>query len=153
MSHRSKCLALLLAVGAAALPSAVGAEESRLGLSWMSGEAIRGSFSGKDLAGIYPNGNPWTERIFENGTTDYREGIKHWRGEWWVANREFCFFYPPPGLGGCFRVVRISPNCFELYDFSGERGRADEPPALAQLWNGRMWLQSQPTTCEERPLS
>ena len=129
------------------------AEENRAGLSWLTSDAIRGTFSGKGLGGQYPNGNPWSESIFQNGTTDYREGQKRWFGQWWVKDREFCFSYPPPGLGGCFRVVRISTNCFELYEFSSVTAKADEPPDIADLWNGRMWLASQPTTCEERPSS
>ena len=83
----------------------------------------------------------------------YREGDKHWRGEWWVTDREFCFAYPPPGLGGCFRVTQVSANCYELYDFSSDAAKAEEPPNIADLWNGRMWLSTKPTTCEERPNS
>ena len=141
-------LLALLAFGRAA-----GAEERRSGLVWLSGDAIRGAFSGQNLGGIYPNGNLWSEAIDAGGSTDYREGAKHWLGQWWVTAREFCFSYPPPGLGGCFRVTRISVNCFELYDFSNDAAKAEEPPYLADLWNGRMWLASQPTTCEERPSS
>ena len=129
------------------------AEDNRAGLAWLTSDAIRGTFSGKALGGQYPNGNPWSESIFQNGTTDYREGHKHWFGQWWVREREFCFSYPPPGLGGCFRVVRISANCFELYEFSSVPAKAEEPPDIADLWNGRMWLTENPTTCEERPSS
>ena len=141
--------ALLLAVRAAARAE----DQSRSGLAWMPGDAIRGAFSAHSLRGVYPNGNVWSEVISGSGATDYREGAKHWLGKWWVTAAEFCFAYPPPGLGGCFRVTRISVNCFELYDFSGEHGQADEPPNLANRWNGRMWLGHLPTTCEERPSS
>ena len=143
-------IAVLLAVACPGLPKA---EESRSGFAWLSGVAIRGTFSGQKVGGLYPDGRLWSEVIEPNGLTDYRERDKHWRGEWWVTAREFCFSYPPPGLGGCFRVTRISANCFELYDFSSDTAKAEEPPHLADLWNGRMWLTSQPTTCEERPSS
>jgi hypothetical protein len=119
--------------------------------AWMPGAAIRSEFTGRPIAGIYPSGRPWTETIHSDGTTDYREGGKHWLGRWWIRDREFCFSYPPPGLGGCFRVVRTSANCYELYDFSGEAGRGEEPPHLDDLWNGRLWVADRPTTCEERP--
>jgi hypothetical protein len=117
----------------------------------MSGDDIRRELTGLALAGIYPSNSRWTETIGADGTTDYREGEKHWQGTWWLRDREFCFSYPPPGVGGCFRVTRISANCYELYDFSGEQGRAEEPPNIAMLWNGRMWRQDSPTTCEARP--
>lgn len=129
------------------------AEENRTGIAWLTGDAIRTTFSGQPVGGLYPNGRLWSEAIGTDSTTDYREGDKHWRGRWWVTEREFCFAYPPPGLGGCFRVTRVSANCFELYDFSGNAAKAEEPPHLADLWNGRMWLSSQATTCEDRPSS
>ena len=140
-------LALLCMIGLAGASSAT--EDDRRGLAWMSGDSIRGSFQSKKIAGQYPNGNLWFEQIFADGRTDYREGEKHWIGQWWVTAREFCFSYPPPGLGGCFRVVRLSPNCFELYDFSGELAREEAPPSLPSLWNGRMWLHDISTTCEQ----
>lgn len=129
------------------------AADATAGLAWMTGAAIQGTFGGQPLAGTYPTGKTWTESIRADGSTDYREGEKHWQGKWWVTDREFCFAYPPGTAGGCFRVVRVSPNCFELYDYTGALGKADAPPSLRGAWNGRMWVTSQPTTCEERPLS
>lgn len=145
--------AVLAVAVAAAIPASAGAEESRSGLIWMPGTEISDAFSGKALAGIYPSDKIWAEAIHGDGTTDYREGPNNWKGRWWTTAREFCFEYPPPGEGGCFRVVRISVNCFELYDFTSTHGRAEEPPNLADVWNGRMWYADKPTTCEERPNS
>jgi hypothetical protein len=119
----------------------------------MSGEEIRQSFAGKSLAGVYPSNQLWSEHIFADGRTDYREGGKHWQGEWWVTEQEFCFRYPLPGNGGCFRVVRVNRNCFELYETLGMPGRAEAPWSPAAGWNGRMWLASEPPTCPERPVS
>lgn len=127
------------------------AGEDRSGLVWLSGEEIRTMFSGKPLAGIYPSDRPWTETIGADGTTDYREGTNHWQGSWWVRDREFCFSYPPPGVGGCFRITRISDNCFELYEFASRLGQDETPPNIARLWNGRMWHADRQTTCEARP--
>lgn len=139
-----------LAIGSSPLAEA---EENRSGLAWMSGRAITEAFAGKSLKGLYPNGNVWTEEIYADSRTDYREGPKHWKGNWWVTDKEFCFAYPPPGLGGCFRVTKISLNCFELYDFSGEAAHLPEPPFIGDRWNGRMWYADRPTTCEEKPSS
>jgi hypothetical protein len=118
--------------------------------AWMTGDAIRQEFSGKGLAGHYPSGAPWTELIRTDGTTDYREGPKHWQGKWWATSQEFCFSYPAPGNGGCFRVVRVSTNCFELYDYTDNKN-LETPPTEADRWNGRFWFADHPTTCEERP--
>lgn len=145
--------ALSLMVAIATLTAGARAEDTLPNLAWMTGAAIQGTFGGQPIAGTYPTGKPWTETVRANGSTDYREGEKHWQGKWWVTQREFCFAYPPGTAGGCFRVVRVSPNCFELYDFTGELGKADAPPSLTGAWNGRMWVTNQPTTCHERPLS
>lgn len=119
--------------------------------AWMTGESIRHEFSGKGLSGHYPSGAFWTEMIRNDGTTDYREGPKHWQGKWWATSLEFCFSYPAPGNGGCFRVVRVSANCFELYDFTNSKGIGETPPTETDRWNGRFWFADRPTTCEERP--
>jgi hypothetical protein len=117
----------------------------------MSADEITATFKGEVLAGLYPSNTPWAESIHADGTTDYREGLKHWQGTWWAGDREFCFSYPPPGVGGCFRITRISANCYELYDFSQAAGSDETPPDVAGLWNGRMWHANRPTTCEARP--
>ena len=127
--------------------------DERAGLVWMSGDAIRGTFAGEHLQGVYPSGNRWTEQIKIGGKSDYREEARHWVGDWWVDGDAFCFRYPPPGLGGCFRIARVSTNCFELYGVTGAEGGAREPPVLADRWNGRMWLSRQATTCEQNPVS
>ena len=142
---------LLTALAAVPCAPPPHAEEDRSGLAWMSGEDIRQSFSGKPIAGLYPSEKQWSEQINADGTTDYREGANHWLGRWWIQDREFCFSYPPPGMGGCFRVTRISANCYELYEFGSPRGTDEAPPDIANLWNGRMWHADQPTTCENRP--
>jgi len=144
----SPCILTLLAL-LAVTPAA--GEEDRSGLVWLSGDEIRSGFAGKPLAGLYPSERPWTEFIHSDGTTDYREGANHWKGEWWIRGREFCFSYPPPGVGGCFRVTRVSANCYELYEFDSAVGGEDTPPTLANMWNGRMWEADKPTTCEARP--
>ena len=124
-------------------------EDERLGLAWMAGDEIRTVFAGRRLSGIYPNLSQWSEEILADGTSDYREGAKHWRGEWWIADRGFCFAYPPPGIGGCFLVTRVSRNCYELYETTGLHGGSAVPPSTVGAWNGRMWIAAEPPTCEE----
>ncbi len=148
-----RALAIVFVVLAAGLAQAseLVAERERSGLAWMSGDEIRQEFSGRKLQGIYPSKRIWREEIFADGSTDYKEGTKHWKGQWSVNNDTFCFEYPVPGAGGCFRVTRISANCFELYEVTSQRGQAELPPAQAEYWNGRMWHATRPTTCEATP--
>ncbi len=154
---RPKCLAPLAAfvfIALALLPAAAQEKQapSAPRAGWLDGNQIRREFSEKLLNGIYPTGNPWSEQLFADGTTDYREGEKRWRGTWWTESRAFCFRYPPPGVGGCFAVVRLGSNCYELYEISG--AMPDErPPELAGSWNGRMWVADRPATCDEKPTS
>ncbi len=144
-------IAVVFAVSVLAWTSSTRAAEERFGLVWMSGEEITQTFSGKPLAGLYPSERSWSEVIRSDGSTDYREGGNHWLGRWWIRDREFCFSYPPPGVGGWFRVTRISSNCFELYEFESPVGGDEAPPNIANLWNGRMWHADKSTTCENRP--
>lgn len=127
------------------------AEDESLTLRWMPDSSIRSEFSGKALAGVYPGGRTWSEMIFADGTTDYREDIVRRIGKWWVMQLEFCFSYPPPGIGGCFRIIKMSANCYELYEYGSEHGRQDTPPGQRGAWNGRMWRTEAAATCDEKP--
>jgi hypothetical protein len=120
-------------------------------LRWMPAEAIRSEFAGKSLAGIYPGGKTWSEIIFADGTSDYREDRVRRPGKWWTTPLEFCFSYPSPGIGGCFRIVKTSPNCYDLYEYGSEQGRLDLPPSSRGSWNGRMWRTEAVATCDEKP--
>lgn len=118
---------------------------------WMPADAIRAEFSGQALAGVYPRGKTWAEDIFIDGTTDYREAEVRRPGQWWTTALEFCFSYPEPGVGGCFRITKVSANCYELYDYSSKFGRAEAPPPQKGAWNGRMWRTQASHTCASSP--
>lgn len=153
MAFACRPIARFLGAGALlALLAGAGSAQDRPRAGWLSGEQVRNEFTGRLLNGIYPSGVPWSEFLSADGSTDYREGEKHWRGQWWVDGRTFCFRYPPPGVGGCFGIVRLGLNCYELYE---RRGIAhdDTPPAEANAWNGRMWDAGRPATCDEQPTS
>jgi hypothetical protein len=144
---------LALGLALAAVAASAGAAQERARGGWMPADAIRREFTGRLLNGIYPNASEWSEHLFANGTTDYREGTIRWAGRWWTEDRSFCFVYPPPGVGGCFRVVRLGSNCYELYETGSAIGRGDARPDDTDLWNGRMWLAERQATCDERPTS
>lgn len=122
-------------------------------MNWMSRNEVVEAFVDRQLSGIYPSGVPWTELVRRDGTSDYREGRSRREGRWWMSGDHFCFTYALPQSGGCFQVVKVGQNCFELYAV-GVAGGAQAPPAGARRsWNGRMWREDQPATCEETPIT
>ena len=97
---------------------------------------------------------PHTRLIKPDGTTDYEEGKERRPGRWNVAGELYCFVYALERQGGCFRIVRHSANCYELYTASiGGVAPSPPPPATAMSWNGRMWRETERGTCEEKPVS
>ncbi len=120
-------------------------------LSWMGRDEIVEAFVDRQLSGVYPSGAPWSELIRRDGTSDYREGAARRDGRWWMRGDQFCFTYALPQSGGCFQVVRVGQNCYELYSV-GVGGGAEAPPSGAKRhWNGRMWRDDAPPTCQELP--
>lgn len=117
----------------------------------MSRDEIVEAFVDRQLSGVYPSGVPWSELVRRDGTSDYREGQSRREGRWWMSGDHFCFTYARPQSGGCFHVVKIGNNCYELYAV-GTSGGASAPPSGAKRhWNGRMWRDEAPATCQELP--
>ena len=112
---------------------------------------IRNELVGIKLAGIYPGGIDWTEYIGADGSTDYVERGEQRRGTWNVAGELFCFQYAVLMQGGCFRVVKHGPNCYELYTASIGGTVPSEPPSYDSMsWNGRMWRETEKSSCEDK---
>jgi hypothetical protein len=118
----------------------------------MSRDEVVAAFVDQQLSGVYPSGTPWSEMIRADGTSDYREGGNRREGRWWMRRDEFCFRYDLPLSGGCFRVVRVGTNCYELYAVNPGQETVPGPQTGAN-WNGRMWRDDAAPTCEERPTS
>ena len=116
---------------------------------WMGEAALRTELTGKELAGIYPSGNHWRETIRADGTSDYLEQGRRKEGHWWLNGTEFCFTYGTAGSGGCFRVTRQSPNCYELFFVEEADARQDAPRTGSPSWNGMLWRTEAPTSCEQ----
>jgi hypothetical protein len=120
---------------------------------WMKRDEIVEAFVDRQLSGVYPSGAPWTELVRRDGTSDYQEGQRRREGRWWMSGDHFCFAYGLPQTGGCFQVVRLGSNCYDLYAV-GAGGEAEVPPARAlRSWNGRMWREDEPATCQGTPTS
>ena len=107
-----------------------------------------------DTGALYPTNVAWNEQIPPDGKTDYVEGNERRPGHWNVSGELYCFVYALPHQGGCFRIVKQSPNCYELYTASiGGVAPSPPPPATAMSWNGRMWRDTERGSCEEKPVS
>lgn len=117
----------------------------------MSRDEIVEAFVSQQLSGIYPSGTPWSELIRPDGTSDYREGTARREGRWWMRDDQFCFTYALPGSGGCFQIARVGRNCYELYVVGRAGGAEAPPPGADRQWNGRMWRDDLPPTCQELP--
>lgn len=118
----------------------------------MSRDEIVAAFVDQQLSGVYPSGLSWSELVRGDGTSDYREGENRREGRWWMRGDDFCFRYQLPTSGGCFRVVRLGANCYELYALNPGQETVPGPQTGAN-WNGRMWRDDAAPTCEERPTS
>ncbi len=146
---RSRTIAIALATAAALLALPAMAQRG-----WMQEREIRAELTHVMLSGLYPSNIAWVEQINPDGTTDYQEGKERRPGRWSVTGELYCFTYSQPHQGGCFRVVRHSANCYELYTVSiGGVAPSPPPPASAMSWNGRMWRETERATCEEKPIS
>ncbi len=147
----STCAASLILLCSFIAVRAVHADDF-LARNAMSRDDIIAAFVDQQLSGVYPGGAPWSELVRSDGTSDYREGGRQREGRWWMQGDNFCFRYDLPLSGGCFRVVRIGANCYELYAVNPGQETVPGPQAGAN-WNGRMWRDDAPPTCEERPTS
>lgn len=122
--------------------------------AWMQEAEIRAQLTNVRLTGLYPSNIAWSEQINADGTTDYVEAHERRPGRWTVEGELYCFVYAQPQQGGCFRIVRHSANCYELYTASiGGVAPSPPPAATAMSWNGRMWRDGEQGTCEEKPIS
>jgi hypothetical protein len=153
MASRDRCATIWTGLIVALCAAAPGAHAQTADpRAWMGRDEIIAAFVGQQLAGIYPSKVPWREHVRPDGTTTYREGSAQREGRWWMRGDHFCFSYALPQSGGCFQVVAVGRNCYELYAI-GRGGGAEPPPSNAQRhWNGRMWREDIPATCEEKPI-
>ncbi|HRD76769.1 MAG TPA: hypothetical protein PK264_12680 [Hyphomicrobiaceae bacterium] len=141
---------LVMLSGGAVAIAAFGARAQDQSGQSMSGAEIQAEFVGRRLAGIYPHGTVWSETVVKDGTTDYLErGVRN-AGRWRIEGNLFCFSYARLLAGGCFEVIRLSPNCFDLYAWPSLAAPTDAP--RRKSYNGKMWLADQPATCDDKPI-
>lgn len=134
---------LVFCLAAGPLPAADGV--------WMTEADIRRELVDQKLAGIYPSTVAWSEHIRADGTSDYEEAGIRSPGRWTVEGPLFCFMYDAPLAGGCFRMIKLGANCYELYVEREAYAFPSERPREGIAWNGRMWRTAEKATCDEKP--
>jgi hypothetical protein len=118
---------------------------------WMSDAALAAAFAGTTIDGHYSDGTTFTESYRADGRLDYRERARALEGHWSVVNGTFCTIYDTSPTGGCFRVTKVSANCYEFYFQARDEAEAARPDVGRPSWTARGWRNDQPTTCTERP--
>lgn len=113
--------------------------------SWMSGPDIRSTFIGWTLTGAYASGAPFEETYHDDGTLAYAEADIRVSGNWHVAGQDFCTFYADL-MGGCFRAVRLSDNCYRFFSTADVAGTAP-PDGLTTRFVAEGWTNQRPSTC------
>lgn len=112
---------------------------------WMSDADLKTAFSGKTIAGLYPNGRGFVETYHKGGRVVYRDQFRRVTGRWSVHANSFCTIYQGDASGGCYSVRQLSENCFEFYFISqseSERQRPGDP-----TWTAQAWISENPSTC------
>ncbi len=118
---------------------------------WLGDDEIKAAFAGRTIDGHYANGLTFTESYLASGRITYVDPLKAMAGRWSVVNRSFCTLYDTFPTGGCFKVTRISANCFEFYFLTRTEHAAALPEPAKPSWTARGWRTESPATCNEKP--
>jgi hypothetical protein len=81
---------------------------------WLNAKDLTFVLVGREVAGAYANGVTFHETYRRNGKTEYKDQKNKLEGTWSIKDNAFCTDYAPNG-GGCFKVTRLSENCFEFW--------------------------------------
>ncbi|HRK19814.1 MAG TPA: hypothetical protein PK970_12710 [Hyphomicrobiaceae bacterium] len=134
-------VAVLVALASAPIGAGMADEADRR--PFLDDASIRALVVGHDFAGRYNTGKPWAEDYHTSGTLKYREMNIDVDGYWTLADGVFCTFYNRELGGGCWRVLRVSANCFEFYGVS----RGPGPSIADAAWTARGWKTKEAPTC------
>ncbi len=114
----------------------------------MSPTELTATFSGGVFDGVYADNSPWKETYNSDGSIAYSDRFGPREGAWSIRGAgDFCTYYTD-GSGACWRVERVSENCFRFYVAIGGDG---ERTASASATG---WATARPSTCGPgRPVS
>jgi hypothetical protein len=114
----------------------------------LEGPAIIAIFEGKTVSGVYADGTTVRESYQVGGKITYWDPYYGNRtGQWSVVNNLFCTFYD--GMtGGCFRVERVSENCFDYLAQASSEQEALAPTDKPR-YTARAFIEGRPSTCPD----
>lgn len=141
VTERRRFRFLIAALVLAAAPVLARADDDKR--RFLGDAEIRADVVGHDFKGYYTTGKPWAEDYDASGSLKYREPNIDIAGYWTLSEGVFCTFYRQQLGGGCWRVRRVSENCFEFYGASQGPGRT----ATDTGWTARGWKTKEAPTC------
>lgn len=114
----------------------------------MAGPDIIAAFEGKTVTGVYANGMAVRETYLVGGAITYWDPFYGARaGHWSIVNNLFCTFYD--GMtGGCFRIERVSDNCFDYFAQAASEQEA-LAPADKPRYTARAFIEGKSSTCPD----
>ena len=119
--------------------------------AWMTDAELLNHFNNATLDGRYASGKAFTERYGNDGRLTYTERGVKLGGHWSVTEGTLCTIYDNDVSGGCYRVSRVAPNCYEFYFVSRTEDAAPGPSDGTPRWTARGALQGQPSACKDEP--
>lgn len=114
----------------------------------LMGPEIIAAFEGKTVSGVYADGTAVRETYLLGGAITYWDPFYGSRtGQWSVVNNQFCTFYD--GMtGGCFRIERVSENCFDYLAQAASEQEALAPKEKPR-YTARAFIEGKPSTCPD----
>lgn len=143
---RSTSFAIALLVAGIAIPMAATADPSPV---WLSNAEIEAALSGKTIDGRYASGRAFSERYASDGRVQYMEAGATIGGRWSVTSGTLCTIYDNDPAGGCFRVSRVSENCFEFFFAARTEEAVRAPNGGPPLWTARGSVNGEASACHD----
>ena len=113
----------------------------------LDGPAIITAFEGKTVSGAYASGLAVSETYALGGGISYWDPNSTTTGKWSVVNNLLCTFYDNME-GGCFRIERLSQNCFDYFALADSEEEALNPSGKPR-YTARAAIDGAPSTCPD----
>lgn len=114
---------------------------------WLRDAEITAALAGKTIDGRYASGRGFTEHYDPDGRVQYMEEGATIGGRWSVTAGTLCTIYDTDPAGGCFRVARVSANCFEF--FFATRTEEAAPGGETPQWTARGSVTGEASACQD----
>jgi hypothetical protein len=122
----------------------------RLPGDWLDETELKAAFAGITVDGEYPNKRSFHEIYHADGSVAYEDDGRTSGGHWSIKAGSFCTIYDDDPLGGCFRVQKAGPNCYEFYFIARTEENAEKDPSDKPSWTARAWHADAPAACHDK---